>query len=221
MNGVHDMGGMHGFGPVLREENEPVFHEPWEGRVFALNLTTPLPGGLRPAIEAMRPADYLNSSYYEKWLHAKTVGLIAAGYVTEAELEARVQEFRDNPGLEPERVENPVLVAEQRERLAGIFPPARNPEGDSSFRPGDAVRVRNINLAGHTRLPRYIRGHLGTVDRLYGWHELQDQDPPGVTKEGIEPVYSVRFEGAELWGEQAEPNSCVYIDMWESYLESA
>lgn len=215
------MGGMHGFGPVLREENEPVFHAPWEGRVFALNVTTPLPGGLRPVIEAMPPADYLNTTYYEKWLHAKVVGLIAAGYFTEDELSARVDVFRDSPGVEPERVENPGLVAEQRERLAGLFPPARNPEGAAAFQPGDAIRARNINPVGHTRLPRYIRGHVGTVKRIYGWHEIQDQDPPGVKIEGIEPVYSVRFEGTELWGEQAEANSSVYIDMWESYLESA
>lgn len=221
MNGIHDMGGMHGFGPVVREENEPVFHAPWEGRVFALNVTTPLPGGLRPAIEAMPPAEYLNSSYYEKWLHAKIVGLITAGYISEAELSARVEKFRGSPDAVPERVENPDLVAEQLERLAGLFPPARNPEGDALYQSGDAVRARNINPVGHTRLPRYIRGHRGTVERIYGWHEIQDQDPPGVAKEGIEPVYSVRFEGAELWGEQAEANSCVYIDMWESYLESA
>ena len=221
MNGVHDMGGMHGFGPVLREENEPVFHEPWEGRVFALRVTTRFADGGRAAIEAMPPAQYLNSTYYEKWLYAKTVGLIAAGFLTKEELEAEVEKFRENPNLKPKRVENPDLVAEHRERLAGIFPPARNPVGVSSFQAGDAVRARNINPAGHTRLPRYIRGHLGTVDRLYGWHEVQDQEPPGVTREGIEPVYSVRFEGAELWGGQAEPNSCVYIDMWESYLESA
>ncbi|MCH8222242.1 MAG: nitrile hydratase subunit beta [Chloroflexi bacterium] len=221
MNGVHDMGGMHGFGPVLREENEPVFHESWEGRVFGLVVSTRVPGGGRPAIEAMPPAEYLSSSYYEKWLHAKTVALIAAGYVTQGELDDRLQEYRDNPGLKPKRVENLALVAEQRERMAGIFPPARDPEGEAEYLPGDAVRARNINPVGHTRLPRYIRGHLGTVDRIYGWHEIQDQDPPGVTIEGIEPVYSVRFEGGELWGEQAEPNSCVYIDMWESYLEPA
>ena len=221
MNGIHDMGGMHGFGPVLREDDEPVFHAPWEGRVFAINVTTPLPGGLRPNIEEMSPAEYLNSSYYEKWLHAKIAGLIATGYITGEELAARVKEFRGKPDAEPERVENPDLLIEQRERLASLFPPTRNPEGAAAFQPGDAIRARNINPPGHTRLPRYIRGHLGTVDRIYGWHEIQDQDPPGKTIKGIEPVYSVRFEGAELWGEQAEPNSCVYIDMWESYLQPA
>ena len=120
MYGIHDMGGMHGFGPVIQKENEPVFRAPWEGRVFALNVTTPLPGGLRPVIEAMPPSEYLNSSYYEKWLHAKIVGLIAAGYVTEEELSARVEEFRGTPDAELERVENPELLAEKRERLAAI-----------------------------------------------------------------------------------------------------
>ena len=93
MNGVHDMGGMHGFGPVVVEENEPVFHEPWEGRVFALNLTTPLPGGGRPAIEAMAPADYLSSSYYEKWLHSLADLAVERGLISEAELDQRTHEY--------------------------------------------------------------------------------------------------------------------------------
>ena len=93
MNGIHDMGGMHGFGPIVREENEPVFHHDWEGRVFAIRIATPvpIPGGSRNNIEQMDPAAYLTTSYYEKWLHSRIQGLIDAGVLTEAELEYHYQ----------------------------------------------------------------------------------------------------------------------------------
>ena len=220
MNGVHDMGGMHGFGPVLPEENEPVFHERWESRVFAMMRLARAPN-FRPGIESMQPDVYLRSSYFERWLHTVTEGLKFDGRIDENQLEARVQRFRNSPSLEPDRVENPHLLAQWRASRAGSHTKEHRPENDAAFQAGDVVRARNINPVGHTRLPRYIRGHLGTVRTMYGWHNVQDQDPPGVKIETIEPVYSVRFEGNELWGEQAEPNSAVYIDMWESYLESA
>ena len=99
MDGIHDMGGMHGFGPIIREENEPLFHHPWEGRVLAMTVATPvpIPGGSRNNIENMDPAHYLSSSYYEKWLHSRIKGLIDAGVLTQEELETRMALFRDHP----------------------------------------------------------------------------------------------------------------------------
>src|SRR5258708_29978471 len=105
MNGVHDMGGMHGFGPIQREQNEPVFHHPWEGRIYAMHMVTPvpIPGGFRYGIERMAPAHYLSSTYYEKWLHVQTQGILEAGVLTQQELADRLAIYRKNPNSAPPR----------------------------------------------------------------------------------------------------------------------
>src|SRR5262245_62634412 len=122
MNGIHDMGGMHGFGPIVREENEPVFHHVWEGRVFAIRLATPvpIPGGSRNNIEQMDPAAYLTTSYYEKWLHARIKGLIDAGVLTAAELEARIALYRDHPEMSVPRREDQDRVQRIRAQLRRV-----------------------------------------------------------------------------------------------------
>lgn len=221
MNGIHDMGGMHGFGSIKREENEPVFHHSWEGRMFAIQVATPvpIPGGSRNNIENMEPARYLTSSYYEKWLHARVKGLIDAGALTGQELDARTAFFRDNPDATLPRREDPELVQRVLERTHTPRPLHRDVDIQPQFRIGDAVRARNMHPPGHTRLPRYVRGKRGVVVQFYGIHNFQDALPPGV-EAPPQPVYSVRFEASELWGESAEANGAVYLDMWESYLES-
>ena len=119
MNGIHDMGGMHGFGAVVREENEPVFHHEWEGRVYAMQRVTPvlIPGGSRNNIEQMDSVAYLTSSYYEKWLHARIKGLIDAGALTAEELEARVAFYRDHPEAPVPRREDTAGRQRMQERL--------------------------------------------------------------------------------------------------------
>lgn len=222
MNGVHDMGGMHGFGPIEVEEDEPVFHQPWEGRIFAIETVTPvrIPGGFRNNIETMEPADYLTSSYYEKWLHSRTKGLIDAGVITAAELEARTAFFRQNPEAKLPQGQDPERARYILTKLRQIRSPRRDLDIQPQFNIGDAVRVRNMHPAGHTRLPRYPRGKRGVVARYYGLHDLQDAVPSG-SKASPQPVYAVRFEAGELWGESAEANGAVFLDMWESYLEPA
>jgi nitrile hydratase len=222
MNGMHDMGGMHGFGPVGREENEPVFHHPWEGRVFAMRRVTPvpIPGGMRHNIEQMEPSHYLTSSYYEKWLHARLQGLIAAGVLTAAEFAERVDYYRNHPQAPVPRREDPTLVQCVLQDLRTHVSPLRDLPIQPRYHNGDSIRARNMHPPAHTRLPRYVRGKRGTVTRFYGLFELQDTMPPGV-EAPAEPVYAVRFDGRELWGEDAEANSVLYIDMWESYLEPA
>jgi nitrile hydratase len=221
MNGIHDMGGMHGFGPIVREDNEPVFHEDWEGRVFAMRLATPvpIPGGSRNNIERMDPAAYLTTSYYEKWLHSRIQGLIDAGVLTEAELEARVAFYRSHPETPVPRRVDPAGV----QRVLGQLRRLRSPRLDLPLQPqfsiGAVLRVRNTHPPGHTRLPRYVRGKRGVVARYYGVYDFQDAMPPGVMPPP-QPLYAVRFDGRELWGESAEANSVVYLDMWESYLEA-
>ena len=102
MNGIHDMGGMHGFGPMAREDHEPVFHHEWEGRVFGMFLSSrvPVPEGKRYKIETMPPQQYLSASYYERWLHACIQASIDAGNLTQEELNTRIAELRDRPDSE-------------------------------------------------------------------------------------------------------------------------
>lgn len=222
MNGIHDMGGMHGFGPIQREDNEPVFHHAWEGRVYGISmgLHLPVPGGFRYAIERMTPAHYLVSSYYEKWLYIRTQGLIEAGVLTQEELDDRVAHFRNHPNATPPQRNDPELV---QRVLADIYAPQslrRKMDIQPAFGIGDTVKARNMHPVGHTRLPRYARGRCGVVASFYGIQDINDTLPPGVDAQP-QPLYSVRFEAGELWGESAEPNCAVYLDMWESYLEPA
>ncbi len=220
MNGIHDMGGMHGFGPVQRQANEPVFHHGWEGRVFAMRVVTPvpIPGGARNNIEVMEPLRYLRSSYYEKWLHARVKGLIDSGVLTAEELQAREALYRERPDTPVPRREDTERVQAVLANLRTHRSPRRDVNTQPKFGLGDPVRVRNLHPPGHTRLPRYVRGKPGVVVRFYGFQDVQDAQPPGVT---VEPqaVYAVRFAASELWGDAAQVNSTVCIDMWESYLE--
>ena len=223
MDGIHDMGGMHGFGPIIREENEPLFHHPWEGRVLAMTVATPvpIPGGSRNNIENMDPAHYLSSSYYEKWLHSRIKGLIDAGVLTEEELETRLALFRDHPNIQTPVHPDPAAVRAELKHSRPAAPPSQQVDIQPQFSRGDHIRSRNIHPAGHTRLPRYARGKCGTVTNFYGIYSLQDAELPAGYATRQQPLYAVRFDAAELWGSAAETKSAVYLDMWESYLEPA
>jgi nitrile hydratase subunit beta len=216
MNGIHDMGGMHGFGPIEYEEDEPVFHHEWEGRVYGMDV--PFSKKFRYAIECMDPAHYLTSSYYEKWLHVKTQDLIETGVFTQQELDERIAYYRDNPQATPPRHEDPDQVQRALARRRAPVSHRRDVDVQPAFRTGDSVKARNLHPVGHTRLPQYARGKYAVVVKYYGVQDFDDTMPPGVEAEP-QPLYCVRFEGQELWGESAEPNSAVYLDMWESYLE--
>ena len=199
------MGGMHGFGPVRAEADEPVFHQPWEGHVRALmsrtvgrfyNLDE-----FRHAIEKM-PADaYLRASYYEKWLHAVETLLVEKGVVTAAELSGEVPPTQ-NPITELEPEARPPLLAR--------------------FKPGDWVRARTMHPEGHTRLARYVRGKRGVIRTVNGPFLLPDTNAHGTGRDW-QPCYAVAFTPKELWGPGADAangdQDTVCIDLWESYLE--
>jgi nitrile hydratase len=223
VNGIHDMGGMHGFGPVVREDDEPVFHEEWERRVFGIQLAKSPEvrtiGGARYTIEHMDPAHYLASSYYEHWLVNLEAGVVDVGLATREELAARAANFRDHPGATVPRREDPGQV---ERAISRVHEPEvlDRPDGAAPrFTVGDRVRARNVHPLGHTRLPRYVRGKRGQVASLVGIHDFQDTDPHGQRIGGAQAVYNVRFAGEELWGESAEAGSEVYVDLWDSYLE--
>jgi nitrile hydratase len=218
MNSVHDVGGMDGFGPVEAEENEPVFHEAWEGRVFALIMFGLArwehgrsSGNLRFELESLPPADYLCMSYYERWLTVNVSRLLRSGLVTESELETG--------RADPDRPA-PVLVSPSDTAATGSGP--LDMDVPPRFGVRDEVRARNLHPRGHTRLPRYTRGKRGIVIRDNGVYALQDTDEDGQLL-GYNPqhVYTVGFTGEELWGDRASPRDIVHVDLWEDYLEQA
>lgn len=220
MDGIHDMGGMHGFGPIIREENEPLFHHEWERRVLGMGVAipVPVPGGSRNNIENMDPAHYLSSTYYEKWLHSRIKGLIDAGALTAEELERRVALLRVRPDAETPVHPDPGGVQSGIAKKRPVSSAPLRVNIRPQFQGGDRVRARNIHPEGHTRLPRYVRGKAGTISRFYGIHNLQDAELPAGCVRREQPLYAVRFESRELWGESAEAEDAVYLDMWEGYL---
>lgn len=218
MNGVHDMGGMQGFGPVHPEFSEPVFHASWEGRVLAMRrvlgaIGKVRPSGFRPTLESLPPADYLSHSYYLNWLDALDRQLLEAGVVTREELE-RGHSAEKNA---------PVVSMKPADAVALPFriPPVMlKADVTRQFKPGDHVRARNINPTGHTRLPRYVRGKAGVVMEGRGVQALAETNAYG-RGENPQAVYAVRFTARELWGQEASRRDAVYVDLWESYLEHA
>jgi nitrile hydratase beta subunit len=219
MNGVHDMGGMQDFGPVHPEPNEPVFHAPWEGRVFALNQAAGAwrkwsVDAWRHKIEALPPADYLRMSYYERWFAAVRELLVDSGLVTRAEIEGgqpAPDSIKCVPALSADRV--PLM------RRSGALS-RRDDKITPRFRAGQPIRTRNIDPTGHTRLPRYARDKHGTVERDHGVYVLPDATAHSLG-EKPQHVYSVRFAARELWGTEASPRDAVYLDLWDDYLEPA
>ncbi|MGA3402983.1 MAG: nitrile hydratase subunit beta [Acetobacteraceae bacterium] len=219
MNGVHDMGGMHGLGPIVREQNEPVWHAPWEARVFALSAAIGAwrrwPGDAsRQQIEQMPAADYLRVSYYEKWLHGLTENAIRHGLVTREEAATG----RPDP-LAP-KATPPLPAAQVAEVMDRGGPKTREVARQPRFRIGDAILTRNIHPLTHTRLPRFARGRPGVITALHGAHVFPDTNAQ-FQGENAQPLYTVRFQARALWGEAANPRDTVCLDLWEDYLDPA
>jgi nitrile hydratase beta subunit len=217
MNGVHDMGGMQGMGPVQHEQNEPVFHSPWEGRMYAINRAIGAWGKWnidagRHEIELIPAADYLRMSYYEKWLTRNIELLVKHGLVTREEIDSGKPAPGSTKAMPPLTLSGVPAAL----RRGSYMRPEANAK--ARFKPGQHVRARNMNPVGHTRLPRYARGKAGIIVRNHGVFVFPDANAKFL---GEQPqyLYSVRFAARELWGEQASPRDFVNIDMWESYLE--
>lgn len=218
MDGVHDMGGMDGFGPVEAEPDEPVFHAPWEGRVLAISRVMGRAGAWnldasRFARERIPPGVYLTSSYYELWLEGLETNLVERGLVDADEL-AEGRSF--HPGV-PSRQG---IGAEDIEAAFGRGNYQRPAERPALFGAGDRVRARNIHPRTHTRLPRYVRGHVGVVEAVHGCHVYPDVAAHG-PDEDPQWLYTVRFSGRELWGDDADATVSVSVDAFEPYLEPA
>jgi nitrile hydratase len=220
VNGVHDMGGMHGLGPVRPEKDEPVFHEWWEGRVYAMNRAMRAQriwniDADRHAIERIPPADYLRMSYYERWFAGLVAQVVTHGVATRAEIDG------GTPSGESARKAAPALIAATPERFLNRgIPSSRDAAVQACFAAGQRVRARLLNPEGHTRLPRYARCKIGTIVRDHGVYAFPDTNAHFLG-EKRQHVYSVRFAARELWGPAASERDFVHLDMWDDYLERA
>lgn len=221
MNGVHDMGGMQGFGRVMPEPDEPLFHAPWESRAMAVTVAMGATGQwnidlARSARESLPPSVYLASSYYEIWIRALEQLMLSRGMVTARELASGQLQEPPSPVARVWRLDT-VDAA-----LAAGTPTERHANTPARFAVGQFVRARNLHPQGHTRLPRYVRGHKGQVVMVHGAHVYPDSHvdkalAPFNTQ--AEWLYTVVFDGPELWGEGADPQVQVSVDAWEPYLE--
>jgi nitrile hydratase subunit beta len=218
MNGVHDMGGMDGFGKVEPEANEPVFHAEWEARVMAMNRAMGAAGiwnidMSRSSLESLPPDVYLRSSYYRKWFLGLERRLLERGLVSADEI---AEGHASGPGKPLKRK----LTADDISAVMTRGSYGRPANATARFKVGDRVRAKNIHPKTHTRLPRYVRGHEGVVERVQGCHVFPDA---AATGQGENPqwLYTVRFEGRDLWGDDADPTVKVSIEAFEPYLEPA
>ena len=217
MNGVHDMGGMQGLGAIVPEPEGSPFHAAWEARVHAMTVASPTRGNIdagRHQREMIPGPEYLAMSYYQKWFRSLCDLLVAKGFATRQEIttgKAAAGAVKAVPHLTGDAV---------TETLTRPGTYIRESVGKPAFARGDRVRARNINPDGHTRLPRYARGHSGVVVAIHGTHVFPDSHAHG---QGEDPrtLYGVRFTARELWGEAANPRDTVTLDLWEPYLERA
>lgn len=219
MNGPHDLGGQMCFGPVAPEKDEPYFHSEWEKRALGVTLTAGAMGAWtidesRHARESLHPADYYTSTYYEIWIKALEVLLQRHGFVSAADL-------RTGDAVDPAATPKRMLKAENVPAVLAKGGPCDRPVGTPPrFKAGDRVRTKNLNPTGHTRLPRYARGKPGVIDAVREGFVFPDSNAHG---KGEQPqwVYTVVFDGPEIWGEGGDPTLSISIDAWESYLEPA
>lgn len=219
MNGPQDLGGQMGFGPIAPEQGEPIFHADWEKRALGVTLCA---GGMghwnidesRHARESLAPVDYYSSSYYEIWIKGLETLLERHGFVSAAE-------SAEGRALQAGATAKRKLYAGDVPAVLAKGGPCNRPlEGAPRFHAGDRVRTKVFNPTGHTRLPRYARGKIGTIDAVREGFVFPDTNAHG---QGEQPqyVYTVVFDGHEIWGEGCDPTLTVSIDAWESYLEPA
>ena len=214
MNGVHDMGGMHGFGPVEPEPNEPSFHEAWEGRVLAMQRAMRHTRAFnidmsRHAQERLPARVYLSVSYYHRWALGLEKNALEKGLIDADEVAA-------GHALRPGQPV-PRLTKDDLERVFSRGSFFRPTDTQPRFKPGDRVRTRNVHPTTHTRLPRYARGRTGVVEAIRGCHVYPDSVTTG-GGENPQWLYTVVFDSRELWGDGADPTLKVSIEAFEPYL---
>ena len=221
MNGVHDMGGMHGHGPVAPEDekHEPLWHAPWEARMLGITRSMTYPKGFNidrfRHIRELMPAHlYLARSYYDHWYAVCVAALLNGGLATKEEIKsghAAAGSAKRNDAARGDQVWT-------SQKTQGVF--TRAVETPPQFAIGQRVRARNINPTGHTRLPRYVRGKVGVVTIHHGGHVFPDTNAH-LQGEVPQHLYTVVFSARELWGPDASARDEICADLWESYLDPA
>jgi len=220
VDGIHDMGGMQGWGKVPFDPTEPAFKKGWEGRAFAMSLLSMnrLTGAnldaMRHALERQPPLEYLRNGYYGRWLLLSETLLTDSGVLAVGAVDARARKLRGEDVTEPPDPElnKPDYTATGPGSLRPVDDPPR-------FKVGDLVRARDIHPDGHTRLPRYVRGRIGTVWRIQPSALLPDTNAHFLG-ESPQHCYGVTFHSTVLWGESAESFD-LNIDLFDDYLEPA
>ena len=216
MDGIHDLGGREGFGPIDVDEPEEPFHAPWEARVLGIVRAMSRPPDwssdwFRHCRELIDPVDYLTRPYYDQWLQTYAAMMINDGLAKVEELasgraQSPVQGLR--PPMPPEQVEaaNKSMARFDRDDA----PPAQ-------FQVGQAVRAKNHGIPGHTRLPGFVRGRRGTIETCHGAHIVPDAS--ALADPRAEPLYTVSFDASELWPDEPPRRDRVFLDLWERYLD--
>ncbi len=218
MNGPHDLGGLHGFGPVRPDPDNEAFHEAWERRVFALTLAMGATGAWnidqsRAARESIGPVRYRNSSYYQIWHEGMLALMLERNLISPQELTS------GTVSQPPAKLQRRLAADRVATALASGAPTERNIDGVPAFAAGDQIRTRNLQPPSHIRLPAYVRDKPGTIARCYGAHVLADTHARADAEEAPQWLYSVRFEASDLFGPQTTA-SAVFVDCWQSYLIS-
>ena len=218
MNGPHDVGGRHGFGPIVPEKEGDLFHGDWEKRVLGVTLASAALGywnidASRHARESLPPAVYYGSSYYAIWLQALENLLVASEEITPDELATGTAV---SAGKRADRMLKAEAVADVLEKGG----PADRPGPMPRFQVGDAVRTKNHQPAGHCRLPGYARGVVGRIVAQHGAHVFPDSSAR-FQGEDPQPLYTVAFDAATLFGADADPHLTVQIEAWEPYIDPA
>jgi nitrile hydratase len=220
MDGIADMGGTPGWGPVHPpRRDEPVFAEPWEGRAFALAILSSrvASGGVnadafRHAMERLDRSAYLYDGYYGRWLNAGELMLTTSSIIAPGAIDARAR------NLSGEHVEEPAIPTPARPDYAPTAEGSlRTVDYAPAFTVGERVRAKEMSPSGHTRIPGYIRGHVGVVDLVQPAAVLPDTNAHFLG-ENPQHVYSVRFDARELWGADTEPFALT-VELYETYLE--
>ena len=222
MEGIADMGGTRGWGPVHPpESDEPVFSEPWQGKAFALGILSSRVacGGIntdafRHALERLDRTAYLDDGYYGRWLNGGELMLTERSILAPGAIEARARNLRG------EQVEEPPIPEPARPHYAPTAEGSlRTVDAAPAFAVGERVRVKDMSPPGHTRLPGYMRGRAGVVELIQPGAVLPDTNAH-FRGENPQHVYSVRFDSRELWGTDSDSFS-VTAELYESYLEAA
>jgi nitrile hydratase beta subunit len=223
MDGIHDLGGRAGLGPIVHADEEPVFHSAWERSVLVMFPAMAMAGAFnldqfRSGMEQIPPHEYLTSRYYEHWMHSMLLHGVEAGIFDPDELEKRTQYYLEHPDEEVPRTCKPEMVETLQTLIAQGDVYDRPTDRGPQFQPGDKVRVRAEASVGHTRRAGYVRGRTGVVTAAHGSYVYPDRNAAG---KGEDPqhVYTVAFTSQELWGD--DQGATVHIDLWEPYLTPA